>query len=81
MTLQELEKLCKKNNIPKNAELICDSGWECEGTQVEDVFYDSTNNLLILTQEGDNHVGTFNYSCYVHTKDTDIRYVNPKRLE
>lgn len=43
MTLKEFGKLCEKNNIPEDAELIGDSGWECDGTQVEAVFYDSTN--------------------------------------
>lgn len=81
MTLKEFDKLCENNNIPEDAELIGDSGWECDGTQVEAVFYDSTNNLLILTQEGNNHAGTFNCCYHDYAKRMDIRYAKPKRLK
>ena len=53
MTVKQFSDLLKKNNIPENAELVGDSGCEYYGTIVKTVFYDPDNNIVILTQDGE----------------------------
>lgn len=53
MTLELLNKIVDENNIPKNVKLMSDSGWECDETNMDGIFYSEKENTLIFTQEGD----------------------------
>lgn len=37
MTLQELNNICKSNNIPDDVKLLSDSGWEVFETEMDGV--------------------------------------------
>ena len=39
MTLDILNKVIKENNIPKDVHLLSDSGWECDPTEMDGIFY------------------------------------------
>ena len=50
MTFQELNKLIKDNNIPYDVKLLSDSGWECDPTDIDGVYYNRKENHLVFTQ-------------------------------
>lgn len=54
ITVEKLIELMKENNIPMNAKLTSDSGWECCATDVESVFYDSAKNEIVLCSDDPN---------------------------
>ena len=86
MTVFEFNNLIKKNNIPDTAELICDSRWECNGLIAEDVFYDSENNVLILTQKQDEidvtpYSETYLNGNFPYSAHKVVYYKNPIKLE
>ena len=39
MTAGELINIFKQNNIPNDAILMSDSGWECSATDMDGVYY------------------------------------------
>ena len=51
MTVKELNELIKKYNIPEDAKLESDSGWECDPTGCDTVFYNANTNTLLFTQK------------------------------
>lgn len=53
MTLQELNNICNKNNIPDDVKLLSDSGWECYETEMDGVYYSKKDNTIIFTQKED----------------------------
>lgn len=50
MTYKELKDIIEKNNIPENVKLQSDSGWECDPTDMDGVFYNKSKNIIIFTQ-------------------------------
>ena len=50
MTLSELNKICKENNIPEDVKLLSDSGWECGPTEMDAVFYSEQENTIVFCQ-------------------------------
>ena len=50
MTLELLNKIYEENNIPKDALLMSDSGWECDATDMDGVFYSKERNTVFITQ-------------------------------
>lgn len=53
MTFELLNKLIEENNIPKDVRLQSDSGWECDETEMDGVWYNRDTNTMIFTQHGD----------------------------
>jgi len=51
MTFEKLKELIEKYNIPSNVKLLSDSGWECDATEMDGVFYNEEENHIIFTQE------------------------------
>ena len=51
MTLSELNKICKENNIPEDVRLVSDSGWECGPTEMDAVFYSEQENIIVFCQD------------------------------
>ena len=47
-----LQKIIKENNIPSNVHLTSDSGWECDATEMNGVYYNEAKNEIVFTQEG-----------------------------
>ena len=54
MTFELLDKIIKENNIPKSVTLLSDSGWECSETDMNGIYYNSDDNVIIFTQKGDS---------------------------
>ena len=54
LTVNDLIEIMKKNNIPMNAYLTSDSGWECCATDVSSVFYDKEKNEIVLCSDYPN---------------------------
>lgn len=50
MTFQMLEEIMVQNNIPKDVHLMSDSGWECDATEMDGIYYNKSRNLLVFTQ-------------------------------
>ncbi len=52
MTMEILFRIIKENNIPKDVHFMSDSGWECDATEMDGVFYHRENNTIVFTQGG-----------------------------
>lgn len=50
MTLELLNKIYEENDIPKDALLMSDSGWECDATDMDGIFYSKADNTVFITQ-------------------------------
>lgn len=50
MTFDILQKIIKDNNIPSNVHLMSDSGWECDATEMDGVYYNESKNEIVFTQ-------------------------------
>ena len=50
MTFKKLKDLIDKYNIPEDVILQSDSGWECNETEMDGVYYNPTENIIIFTQ-------------------------------
>lgn len=50
MTFKELQNIIKDNNIPEDVHLTSDSGWECDATEMDGVYYNKTLNEIVFTQ-------------------------------
>lgn len=53
MKLKELYEIIKKNSIPEDAILLSDSGWECGATDMNGIYYNKKENIIVFTQEFD----------------------------
>ena len=50
MKLNTLLKLIDKHNIPDDVLLRSDSGWECDATDMDGVYYNRKLNVIVFTQ-------------------------------
>ena len=50
MTLELLNKIIQANNIPPNVKLMSDSGWECCATDMDGIWYNAEENIIVFTQ-------------------------------
>lgn len=51
MTLNKLLKLIKEYDIPNDVKLLSDSGWECGSTEMDGLYYNRIENVLVFTQD------------------------------
>jgi len=51
MTYKELKEIFRKNNIPEDAYLMSDSGWECNATDIDGVYYNRESNTIVFRQD------------------------------
>lgn len=72
MILSVLNKIVSYNNIPEDAELRSDSGWECSDTEIDMVYYNSKTNVLMLTRKYGN------YDTYEKSEDWKLLYKEEK---
>lgn len=54
MTIEKLNRILRSNNIPADATLMSDSGWEICATDTDGVYYRVKDNTIVLTQDYDN---------------------------
>lgn len=50
MTFELLNKIIAENNIPSNVKLLSNSGWECDATDMDGVYYNKKSNIIVFTQ-------------------------------
>ena len=50
MTFQILSEVIRENNIPEDVKLVSDSGWECDATDMDGIYYNQEYNTLVFTQ-------------------------------
>lgn len=62
MTIKKLNEIFNYYNIPETATLTSDSGWECDATEMNGVYYNKKLNTIVFTQ-------TEEYSDYNELKD------------
>ena len=51
MTFETLKKVIDNNHIPYDVELWSDSGWECDPTEMDGIWYSSKENAIVFTQD------------------------------
>lgn len=68
MTFDILQKIIKKNNIPIDVRLTSDSGWECDATEMDGLYYNKAKNEIVFTQCGDK------YDRYYESKEWENIY-------
>lgn len=51
MTFELLQKIIKDNNIPEDVVLRSNSGWECNATEMDGVWYHREDNVIHFTQD------------------------------
>ena len=51
MTVGELFSIFRQNNIPNDATIMSDGGWECCATDMDGVYYNKLKNTVVFTQE------------------------------
>ena len=51
MKVGELFNIFKQNNIPNDAVLMSDSGWECCATEMDGIYYNKSTNIVVFTQD------------------------------
>lgn len=52
MTRDLLNHILEENRIPGDVHFMSDSGWECDPTEMDGVFYHRNNNTIVFTQGG-----------------------------
>ncbi len=55
MTIAEFEKIIKKCNIPEDVVMLSDSGWECNETDMDGIWYNEEEKQIVFTQRGDEY--------------------------
>ena len=56
MTVKLLNDILKENNIPEDVVMWSDSGWECDATDMDCIYYNKIkNNSIILNFSIDNN--------------------------
>lgn len=51
-------------DIPNDATIMSDSGWECDPTDTDGVWYDDENNIVYLTQGDTIYNDEYDYDDY-----------------
>lgn len=71
MTYKILQQIIKENNIPDDVKLMSDSGWECDATDMDGIFYNKKENILIFTQYYDDreYQSNVDYECLYWLND------------
>lgn len=52
MTMERLSQIIEENKIPMDVHFMSDSGWECDPTEMDGVFYNRKSNTIVFTQGG-----------------------------
>lgn len=50
MTLGQMNYIMEKNNVHYNAKIMSDSGWECGPSDCDGVYYNRTENIIMICQ-------------------------------
>lgn len=58
--------------VPSDAAIMTDSGWECDATEVNLVYYNAKTKVLMLTREYGN------YEQYADSDDWKLLWKHPE---
>lgn len=61
MTFEYLSEIIQQYNIPHNVQLMSDSGWECDATDMNGILYNEKGNIMVFTQTSDDRSGGTDY--------------------
>lgn len=50
MTFGLLQKIIEYHHIPSDVHLTSDSGWECDATEMDGIYYNQSKNEIVFTQ-------------------------------
>lgn len=73
MDVRALNHIFEKHNIPDDAVLMSDSGWECDATNMNGVYYNEKKNIVVFTQ----YISTSDY----YYKNPDWKVIHGKLYE
>lgn len=51
MTYKKLKEILTRNNIPEDVTLMSDSGWECDATDMDLIYYNEKLNVVVFRQK------------------------------
>lgn len=54
MTMALLKQVLEKNSISDSVHFLSDSGWECNATEMDGIFYNQEKNTIVFTQDGND---------------------------
>lgn len=65
MTIELMLRILDENNIPKTANMLSNSGWECNATEMNGIYYNDSTNTLMFTQGdfGETGCGYKGFRC------------------
>lgn len=73
MKVKDFLEVLEKHNIPEDVKILSDSGWECDATDIEAVYYNKEKNFIVLVQSSNAmpqyHIGE--YLIYADKKIID----------
>ncbi len=76
MSFVELMKLLSENNIPVDVRFMSDSGWECGPTEMDGVYYNKVENLIVFTQGQGKYDEYWNAEGWTPLKTGNGSYAN-----
>lgn len=71
MRLGQLYEIMKIKNIPMDANLQSDSGWECGATGMNCAYYNRQKNIIVFTQN------LSEYETYYNSKEWELIFGIP----
>lgn len=81
MRFDILQNLIEKYNIPSNVKLLSDSGWECDATEMDGIWYNREQNIIIFTQGDWTEGDYFMPDDYGHQHPLKCLYRQPRTLQ
>lgn len=72
ITVGVLIELLISNGIDSKAAIMTDSGWECDETEVDAIYYNPKPNVLMLTRKFGNE------QAYADCDDWELLWKHPK---
>lgn len=51
LTIKDIIKAFKENNIPDDCTIVADTSWECDPVDMCELYYDEYDNLILLAEE------------------------------
>ena len=50
MTYKKLKEIVEKYSIPEDVTMMSDSGWECDATHMNGIYYNAGENCMVFVQ-------------------------------
>lgn len=76
ITFKQLQAFIEKEGIDPDVHLLSDSGWECGSTDMDGLYYNKKQNVIVFTQGGSMGLS---YALNYKPSDGWVYYENFKR--